>query len=501
MLDSHQVLNSHQLRSRSARRQREQTSKMETSVPPAGATAECHKHSGPSGPNKPERFRQHVGGHTRSKRAKKMPSRRKKAPCASLTAANSSCLVSTTTTTTTAATPQDVQCPNRSAVMKRTFDSDASGPGYVHDDKCSATEAAPQSFTSNNPPLAKNAAWVLQPARTDEGEKIDVLDYHGTMRHSGPPRSSAASQGSEGEETTAEQGAVASWKTRQKSPVHVLVNFTLMMVCTFWSGASSPHTRQVVRTGTRLVGCIFAPEDDALMSDVHGACVMWPSLCVHKGSIMVHMEGFDHTQPSHVETMRRAMERLAVRFPRGGFVLQLGDRFYRYVDGGLQEVPWDGSTPPPVATRMSAVDLPRHGRCVLVEGQHLHIPLAPTSAATAPSRDRQTAQQVMAAEGGGLATAVMDAPEPPLVLYCIQTEVVQAEKLRPMYSTPDGCKALFAAPRGLLPDVGTVTLRLRRGHAFSPDVRMNAGWLRPLSSTVHQVIADVTNQMGSVQLA
>lgn len=32
------------------------------------------------------------------------------------------------------------------------------------------------------------------------------------------------------------------------------------------------------------------------MSDVHGACVMWPSLCVHKGSIMVHMEGFDHTQ-------------------------------------------------------------------------------------------------------------------------------------------------------------------------------------------------------------
>lgn len=60
----------------------------------------------------------------------------------------------------------------------------------------------------------------------------------------------ASMQGSEGEETTAEQGAVASWKTRQKSPVHVLVNFTLMMVCTFWSGASSPHTRQVVRTGT-----------------------------------------------------------------------------------------------------------------------------------------------------------------------------------------------------------------------------------------------------------
>lgn len=41
-----------------------------------------------------------------------------------------------------------------------------------------------------------------------------------------------------------------------------------------------------------------------------------------------------------------------------------------------------------------------------------------------------------------------------------------------------GRKALFAAPMRPLPAEGTVTLRLRRGHAFSPDVTMTTTWLQ-----------------------
>ena len=43
-----------------------------------------------------------------------------------------------------------------------------------------------------------------------------------------------------------------------------------------------------------------------------------------------------------------------------------------------------------------------------------------------------------------------------------------------------GRKALFAAPLRPLPAQGTVTLRLRRGHAFSPDVTMTTTWLQEL---------------------
>ena len=63
--------------------------------------------------------------------------------------------------------------------------------------------------------------------------------------------------------------------------------------------------------------------------------------------------------------MKRALERLSRRFPTAGLVLQLGDKFYEHRDGQLREVPWVGATPPPVVTRMSAINLPRHGKIFL----------------------------------------------------------------------------------------------------------------------------------------
>mmetsp|Transcript_12051 Transcript_12051/g.36168 ORF Transcript_12051/g.36168 Transcript_12051/m.36168 type:complete len:398 (-) Transcript_12051:348-1541(-) len=189
---------------------------------------------------------------------------------------------------------------------------------------------------------------------------------------------------------------------------------------------------------------------------------------IKKGSIMVHMEHFDQNEPAHVETMKRALARLSARFPTAGLVLQLGDNFYEHKDGELRPVPWVGSIPPPVVTRMSAIQLPRHGRCVLVEGEHLNIAMSGAQQVLAP--DVQAARDIEGAE-------LRAVPDPPLVLYCIESSVLQAEKLRPMFSTPDGKKALFAAPERVLKEL-TVTLRLRRGHAFSPDVTMTSSWLK-----------------------
>lgn len=50
-----------------------------------------------------------------------------------------------------------------------------------------------------------------------------------------------------------------------------------------------------------------------------------------------------------------------------------------------------------------------------------------------------------------------------------------------------GRKALFAAPRRALPVGGTVKLRVRRGHAFGPDVVMFTDWLQGKPPTKHQV--------------
>eukprot|EP00208_Stichococcus_sp_RCC1054_P004080 CAMPEP_0206149392 /NCGR_PEP_ID=MMETSP1473-20131121/37751_1 /ASSEMBLY_ACC=CAM_ASM_001109 /TAXON_ID=1461547 /ORGANISM="Stichococcus sp, Strain RCC1054" /LENGTH=328 /DNA_ID=CAMNT_0053546853 /DNA_START=1107 /DNA_END=2093 /DNA_ORIENTATION=+ len=170
-------------------------------------------------------------------------------------------------------------------------------------------------------------------------------------------------------------------------------------------------------------------------------------------SVMIHMDHFDASQEAHTEKMERTLVRLSNRFPKAGMKLQLGTKFYSSEAGQVQEEDWTYDVPPPVVTRMSAVQLPKHGRCVLVEGEHLTVP-GMTSTVAAPTE-----------------------ATPPLVLYCIRPGVVQAEKLRPMFSTPDGRKALFAAPVQPLQE-GSVTLRLRRAHAFSPDVHMTADWLR-----------------------
>lgn len=72
---------------------------------------------------------------------------------------------------------------------------------------------------------------------------------------------------------------------------------------------------------------------------------------------------------------------------------------------------------------------------MLVEGGHLHITPRPAAEQT-PALQAQ--QQALCAGGGGLGGAQPESmPDPPLVLYCIQAGVLQAEKLRPMYSTPD----------------------------------------------------------------
>ncbi len=74
------------------------------------------------------------------------------------------------------------------------------------------------------------------------------------------------------------------------------------------------------------------------------------------------------------------------------------------------------------------------GRCVLVEGQHLHIAVVGAQQALPQhSAEVQEAARHVAAEGAELRPV----PDPPLVLYCIQANVLQAEKLRPMFSTPD----------------------------------------------------------------
>lgn len=53
--------------------------------------------------------------------------------------------------------------------------------------------------------------------------------------------------------------------------------------------------------------------------------------------------------------------------------------------------------------------------------------------------------------------------------------------------TLQGCKALFAAPLQALPLKGSVTLRLRRGHAFSQDVTMTTTWLQERRPPLQQV--------------
>ncbi len=71
-----------------------------------------------------------------------------------------------------------------------------------------------------------------------------------------------------------------------------------------------------------------------------------------------------------------------------------------------------------------------------MEGQHLHIAVAGTQQPGLPalaSAEVQAAHADIAAEGAELRPV----PDPPLVLYCIQANVLQAEKLRPMFSTPD----------------------------------------------------------------
>lgn len=45
-------------------------------------------------------------------------------------------------------------------------------------------------------------------------------------------------------------------------------------------------------------------------------------------------------------------------------------------------------------------------------------------------------------------------------------------------ASPQGRKALFAAPQWQLPEEGYVTLRLRRGYYFCPDVTMTSSWLQ-----------------------
>ena len=79
-------------------------------------------------------------------------------------------------------------------------------------------------------------------------------------------------------------------------------------------------------------------------------------------------------QPSHVETMRRALARMSLRFPAAGLVLQLGDRFYEHSRNGLREVQWASATPPPVVTRMSAINLIHHGGPPLPTHTHTHTP-------------------------------------------------------------------------------------------------------------------------------
>ncbi len=54
-----------------------------------------------------------------------------------------------------------------------------------------------------------------------------------------------------------------------------------------------------------------------------------------------------------------------------------------------------------------------------------------------------------------------------------------------------GRKALFAAPMRPLPAEGTVTLRLRRGHAFSPDVTMTTTWLQEKRHVAASAHADM----------
>ena len=71
-----------------------------------------------------------------------------------------------------------------------------------------------------------------------------------------------------------------------------------------------------------------------------------------------------------------------------------------------------------------------------MEGQYLHIAVAGTQQTGLPafaSAEVQAAHADIAAEGAELRPV----PDPPLVLYCIQANVLQAEKLRPMFSTPD----------------------------------------------------------------
>lgn len=63
-----------------------------------------------------------------------------------------------------------------------------------------------------------------------------------------------------------------------------------------------------------------------------------------------------------------------------------------------------------------------------MEGQHLHI--------TPPSTLAAAVQHELNASGSA-SSGIVQAFDKPLVLYCILEGVLQAEKLRPMFSSPD----------------------------------------------------------------
>ena len=78
------------------------------------------------------------------------------------------------------------------------------------------------------------------------------------------------------------------------------------------------------------------------------------------------------------------------------------------------------------------------GQCLLVEGRHLNIAIMPAPATA--STEIRAAQQALTTPGDGelnKALQLRSVPDPPLVLYCIRSGVLHAEKLRPMFSTPN----------------------------------------------------------------
>lgn len=161
----------------------------------------------------------------------------------------------------------------------------------------------------------------------------------------------------------------------------------------------------------------------------------------NKGSAMIRLVNYDGTQV-HIMNASIGLVQLSRQYPRTKFTLQLDDglfRLDRFCSVCVEPLPSPWFRQPHVQ-KITALELPGYGGCLMVDGQFL---------------------------GSNHSTEGM-----PLVMYAITPESLHAEELFLLAASSSGRRAIFqipSRPSPALQDSSSMTLRLRRGAAFAAD--------------------------------